>query len=224
MKTTHVLPFLSPLALALPSALPLADVSAEAYSSFSRMEVEARDFDPNSRPFSFLRSRALGDATQNDVKNGVCKQMTVLFARGTTEGGNMGSLAGPPFVQAVGQMVGADNLAVQGIDYPADIPGFLAGGDAGGSQLMAQMVGQVMAACPTTSLVMAGYRSVSRSLERKLRTDERAQPRRSACPQRRGHASCRSVCLCEIGCHFRRPKQRRRCWQRSGGEHKGYLP
>jgi hypothetical protein len=100
----------------------------------------------------------LGDSTQNDVVNGVCKQMTVLFARGTTEGGNMGTLAGPPFVQAIGQMMGAGNVAVQGIDYPADIPGFLAGGDAGGSQLMAQMVGQVMAACPTTSLVIAGYR------------------------------------------------------------------
>jgi hypothetical protein len=135
------------------------------------MEVESRDFDPNNRRFSFLRSRALGDSTQNDVKNGVCKQMTVLFARGTTEGGNMGTLAGPPFVQAVGQMVGADNVAVQGIDYPADIPGFLAGGDAGGSKLMAQMVGQVKAACPTTSLVMAGYRYVYPSFEQNLHTN-----------------------------------------------------
>lgn len=75
----------------------------------------------------------------------------------------MGTLAGPPFVQAMGQMMGAANVAVQGIDYPADIPGFLAGGDAGGSKLMAQMVGQVMAACPTTNLVMAGYRYVSSS-------------------------------------------------------------
>ncbi|KAF2003545.1 carbohydrate esterase family 5 protein [Amniculicola lignicola CBS 123094] len=95
--------------------------------------------------------------TQNDVKNGVCAPMTILFARGTTEQGNMGTLAGPPFVQAVGAMMGAGNVAVQGIDYPADIPGFLAGGDAGGSALMAQMVATVMSACPTTKLVMAGY-------------------------------------------------------------------
>lgn len=84
--------------------------------------------------------------------------MTVLFARGTTEGGNMGTLAGPPFVQAIGQMAGAGNVAVQGIEYPADIPGFLAGGDAGGSALMAKMVGDVMTKCPQTKLVMAGYR------------------------------------------------------------------
>ncbi|KAF2793091.1 carbohydrate esterase family 5 protein, partial [Melanomma pulvis-pyrius CBS 109.77] len=95
--------------------------------------------------------------TQNDIKNGVCKPMTILFARGTTEGGNVGTLAGPPFFQAVGAAMGAANVAVQGIDYPADIPGFLAGGDAGGSKLMAATVGQVMKACPSTNLVMSGY-------------------------------------------------------------------
>ena len=68
----------------------------------------------------------------------------------------MGMVAGPPFVTALGAMMGGD-LAVQGIQYPADVPGFLAGGDAGGSKLMAQMVGQVRAQCPNTKLVMAGY-------------------------------------------------------------------
>lgn len=82
--------------------------------------------------------------------------MTILFARGTTEIGNMGTVAGPPFVSAVGAMMGG-NVAVQGIEYPADVPGFLVGGDAGGSKLMAQMVGQVKAKCPDTTLVMAGY-------------------------------------------------------------------
>lgn len=101
---------------------------------------------------------ALTSQTQNDVTNGGgCKAMTVLFARGTTEGGNMGTVAGPPFVSAIGKMMGAASLAVQGIDYPADIPGFLAGGDKTGSALMAQMVGQVRAKCPDTALVMAGY-------------------------------------------------------------------
>lgn len=158
MKTTTVLSVLLPTSiLALPSTLPLADISARDYSSFSRLESASSSFDPNSLPRSRLRSRALGSSTQNDVQAGACKPMTVLFARGTTEGGNMGTLAGPPFVQAIGSMMGADNVAVQGIEYPADIPGFLAGGDAAGSKLMADMVGQVMAACPTTSLVMAGY-------------------------------------------------------------------
>lgn len=133
MKTATVIStFLFTYALALPSNLPLAELTKRSYDSFSLLERSSANFDPNDNRFSSLHSRALGDMTQNDIKNGVCKPTTILFARGTTEPGNMGTLAGPPFVQAVGQMVGAQNVAVQGIDYPADIPGFLAGGDAGG--------------------------------------------------------------------------------------------
>lgn len=36
-------------------------------------------------------------------------------------------------------IIGASNLAVQGVDYAADIFGFLAGGDAKGSQTMADL-------------------------------------------------------------------------------------
>ncbi|KAF2462288.1 cutinase precursor [Lineolata rhizophorae] len=101
--------------------------------------------------------RQLG-STRNDFVNGDgCTQMTILFARGTTEPGNVGTVAGPPFFDAVEGDIGAENLAVQGIDYPADVPGFLAGGDAEGSQLMAQLVGDVLAQCPDTMLVMSGY-------------------------------------------------------------------
>jgi cutinase len=102
---------------------------------------------------------ALTSMSQNDVVGGGgCKAMTVLFARGTTELGNMGTVAGPPFVSAIGAMMGgAGGVAVQGIEYPADIPGFLVGGDKAGSALMAKMVGQVRAKCPDTALVMAGY-------------------------------------------------------------------
>jgi len=112
-----------------------------------------------------LTLAALTSSTQNDVTSGgACKAMTVLFARGTTETGNMGTVAGPPFVSAIGQMMGgAANVAVQGIEYPADIPGFLAGGDKAGSMLMAQMFGQVRAKCPDTNLVMAGYSYVHAS-------------------------------------------------------------
>lgn len=76
----------------------------------------------------------LAGTTQNGL-GGACKGMTVIFARGTTEAGNVGSVAGPPFFQALSKMVNGD-MAVQGVDYPADIPGFLAGGDANGSKKM----------------------------------------------------------------------------------------
>jgi cutinase len=100
---------------------------------------------------------ALLSISQNDVLGaGGCKAMTVLFARGTSELGNMGSVAGPPFVSAIGAMMGG-NVAVQGVPYPADVPSFLAGGSKSGSVIMAKMVGQIRAKCPDTSLVMAGY-------------------------------------------------------------------
>lgn len=86
-----------------------------------------------------------------------CPQKIVIFARGTTEAGNVGSVAGPPFFQALAQQVGPQNLAVQGVEYAADIPGFLAGGDATGSQTMAQLTQQAITQCPTSKVVMSGY-------------------------------------------------------------------
>ncbi|KAI9353301.1 cutinase [Zopfochytrium polystomum] len=91
--------------------------------------------------------------------------MTVIFARGTTEQGNVGNLVGPPLFMAIEGMVGAGNAAFQGVDYPADVAGFLAGGDPNGSMKMwvtrsnsrAALVMQAMADCPNTKVVMAGY-------------------------------------------------------------------
>ncbi|KAH8671961.1 carbohydrate esterase family 5 protein [Tricladium varicosporioides] len=104
-----------------------------------------------------IEKRAAGD-TQNDLTNGSgCKAMTVIFARGTTETGNVGTLTGPPFFAAMDSAMGAANVAVQGVEYPADIPGFLAGGDKTGSATMAKLVQQAMTQCPNTKVVMSGY-------------------------------------------------------------------
>ena len=65
-----------------------------------------------------------------------CKDMTVIFARGTTEPGNVGLLTGPPFFDALSTMIGANSMEIMGVDYPASIEGFLQGGDAMGSQTM----------------------------------------------------------------------------------------
>lgn len=87
-----------------------------------------------------------------------CSDMTIIFARGTTEPGTVGLLAGPPFFNAVtSQLGGKATLTTQGVDYPANIAGFLAGGDPAGSQTMANDVKAALAACPDTKLVMAGY-------------------------------------------------------------------
>lgn len=48
--------------------------------------------------------------------------------------GNVGILTGPSFFAAIAAyMNGTAQLAVQGIDYPADVTGFLSGGSAAGT-------------------------------------------------------------------------------------------
>lgn len=117
-------------------------------------------------PISQATRRQLGTSdTENDLVDGsACKAVTVIFARGTSESGNVGSLAGPPFFAALATDIGADNLAVQGVDYAADIVGFLEGGDPTGSALMAQLVAQAQTQCPDTKVVMSGYRFVAITL------------------------------------------------------------
>lgn len=60
-----------------------------------------------------------GSVTQDDLLDGTpCRAITIIFARGTFEKGNVGLLAGPPFFGAVATMVGEENVAVQGVSRP----------------------------------------------------------------------------------------------------------
>ena len=62
--------------------------------------------------------------------------------------------------EAIADLVGTDNIAVQGIDYPATIIGFLEGGDDAGSALLANYTARAMSQCPSSKVVVSGYRSV----------------------------------------------------------------
>jgi hypothetical protein len=51
--------------------------------------------------------------------------------------GNVGILTGPPFFAAIAEyMNGTNQLAIQGVDYPADVAGFLEGGSPIGVTVM----------------------------------------------------------------------------------------
>jgi hypothetical protein len=66
-----------------------------------------------------------------------CTEYTVIFARGTSEPGNVGILVGPPFFYALEALVGTSALTIQGVnDYSASIEGYLEGGDPVGSAEM----------------------------------------------------------------------------------------
>ncbi|KAH6712380.1 cutinase [Leptodontidium sp. MPI-SDFR-AT-0119] len=86
-----------------------------------------------------------------------CAPMMVIFARGTTEPGNVGLVTGPPFFDALEAVMGAGAVSVQGVEYGATITGFLQGGDPAGSVAMATMVEGTVQNCPNAKIVMSGY-------------------------------------------------------------------
>lgn len=47
---------------------------------------------------------------------GGCKPIIMIFARGSTEIGNMGAICGPPTANGVKAKFGAGNVAVEGVD------------------------------------------------------------------------------------------------------------
>lgn len=95
----------------------------------------------------------------DDLVNGQCGDMVYIFARGTTERGNLGTVIGPGFGQELASQMG--NVAVQGVDYPANIAGFNAGGSNAGATTMADLCRQAIQQCPGTPIVMSGYRYVA---------------------------------------------------------------
>jgi cutinase len=100
-------------------------------------------------------------STASDVENGVCAPVTLIFARGTTEQGNLGTIVGPQFADAMKAALGNATVAVQGVNYAADIPGATSGAinpaAADGAKNMVMMATTALAACPNTKVVLSGY-------------------------------------------------------------------
>ena len=89
-----------------------------------------------------LSRRQYGN-TENQLVNGSCAAITIIYARGTLDPGNLGESVGPPFFDALVDIVGESNLVIQGVPYPAQIWGFAHGGSPVGSQNMADLVALV---------------------------------------------------------------------------------
>ncbi|RKF76883.1 Cutinase [Golovinomyces cichoracearum] len=91
------------------------------------------------------------NATENGLAKG-CKPFTMIFAKGTGEGGNVGDghSPGPALISEMRKSLGAENLAVQGID-------FFAGGDTKGSKRYLNVANDVAKKCPDTKIIIGGY-------------------------------------------------------------------
>lgn len=125
-------------------------------------------------PVQYVRSRGLESMSDrsnriskrlslSDTRNQLheCRPVTVMFARGTTESGNVGAVVGPPFFNALDLAIGDENVGVQGIEYPATILGYLEGEDAEGAVTLASLIEQAVSLCPRTQIVLSGYRSAA---------------------------------------------------------------
>ncbi|CBX94902.1 hypothetical protein LEMA_P113170.1 [Plenodomus lingam JN3] len=98
-----------------------------------------------------------GGATENGLQNkGCCTDMTIIFARGTGELGNVGTLSGPPMFKAIRSALGANRVMVQGVDYPASAAGNINQG-ADGGKIMASLVQTALSQCPDTKIIVSGY-------------------------------------------------------------------
>ncbi|MCJ1387857.1 hypothetical protein MMC18_000700 [Xylographa bjoerkii] len=102
-----------------------------------------------------IEKRELYGDTSNELAN--CAAVTLIFARGTLEPGNIGLLAGPPFFDVLSAELGGGNLGVQGVPYGATILGYLEQGDPAGSATFAQLTEQAASQCPDTQIVLSGY-------------------------------------------------------------------
>ena len=139
--------------LFLSSALasPVSNAKPRGFEQMGALSAALSNRSPS--PFS-KRQDDFSD-TRNELSE--CKPVTVIFARGTIELGNVGSLVGPPFFNALDVAIGAENVGVQGVDYPATIEGYLEGGDPGGAATTAQLLEQAASQCPDTQIVLSGY-------------------------------------------------------------------
>ncbi|KAI0133750.1 cutinase-domain-containing protein [Xylariales sp. AK1849] len=88
-----------------------------------------------------------------------CKTYTVLFARGTSETGTLGTIVGPGLQTSVETALGTANVVFEGVTYAADIAGITAEatGSGPGSVAMNSQATTWLSDCPQTTIVLAGY-------------------------------------------------------------------
>ncbi len=126
--------------LSLALASPILNAEPQGFDEMGALSKRQNDFSD----------------TRNELSE--CKPVTVIYARGTSEPGNVGAGPGPPFFNALDVAIGAENVGVQGVDYPASVEGYVVpGGDNAPAATAAQLLEQAASQCPDTQIVLSGY-------------------------------------------------------------------
>lgn len=154
MKVQAILPFTALLGAALAAPAPVARDEGVSFPVTDVIDTGltikeyAEQLEAGNVPEKVtLTKRQYGSDTYNQLTDGTaCRDVTVIWARGTTQEGNVGTpdSEGPTFFNALASRLGGTSrLAIQGVTYPANIIGFLAGGDANGATTMFNLINTV---------------------------------------------------------------------------------
>jgi cutinase len=106
-----------------------------------------------------LKERQLGGYAKFDLEKGPCKDVTLIWARGTTEIANIGSYVGFPLLNVLAKK-GIKDLAVQGVTYGAGVMTNIVsagGADPDGVKDGARLFKLAASKCPDTVIIGGGY-------------------------------------------------------------------
>lgn len=178
MKVQSILPFAAVFGAALAAPAPVARDDGVSFPVTDVIDtgltikeyaeaLEAGKVPEKVETATRLSRRQYTGDTYNQLTDGTaCRAVTVIYARGTTQEGNVGSAdsEGPTFFNALAaRLGGTGQLAIQGVTYSADIFSFLAGGNAAGGTTMFNLINQVrthLRNLQTATDIRTGYQQV----------------------------------------------------------------
>ncbi|KAI1100040.1 carbohydrate esterase family 5 protein [Jackrogersella minutella] len=148
------------LSLALLSATWVASTAAIPlvldYSENTIVKLRERQ---SASIASSIRRRQSTGTTANEFLEGGCRDVIFIFARGSTQDGNIGDDPGPQTVDQLKAALGASIVAAQGVDYPALLIDNLRDGgcDPEDADNMRALITQAATQCPSSKIVVSGY-------------------------------------------------------------------
>ncbi|TGJ84203.1 hypothetical protein E0Z10_g4557 [Xylaria hypoxylon] len=97
--------------------------------------------------------------TANEFLEGGCRSVIFLYARGSTQDGNVGNSPGPQTIDQLKTKLGATTVAAQGLTYPASLLDNLRseGCNPADAATFRDLITKAATQCPSSKLVIAGY-------------------------------------------------------------------
>ncbi|KAF8448374.1 cutinase-domain-containing protein [Terfezia claveryi] len=143
------------------SGVPYPPISASTEDKIRAEAVDSPVYVALGEAFAQVNKQPVvskrADTIRNDLEQGKCAPNIIIFARGTSEIGNMGSGVGVPLQNAVDAVL-PGRVIYQGVNnYPAIVAGYLNGGSDIGAKNMAGQVNRAAIQCPGSRVFLSGY-------------------------------------------------------------------